>query len=148
QDSRDAAGSTGRRPAVHTSAPAIAATLHRQTSERRIRRGVAHRPPPDLRSRVLLRSILVMTVALTACARRDPNPCPPTDCTRVLFIGNSYTFANDLPGMFATLARATGHHVVTYTLAEGGSTLDQHAKAAATKHLLDSLPWTFVVIQE
>src|SRR5437667_10943443 len=29
-------------------------------------------------------------------------------CTRVLFIGNSYTYVNDLPAMFARLARSGG----------------------------------------
>ncbi|HEX7497510.1 MAG TPA: hypothetical protein VF344_03465, partial [Candidatus Limnocylindrales bacterium] len=32
-------------------------------------------------------------------------------CTRVLFLGNSYTYVNDLPSTFAQLARSAGRPV-------------------------------------
>jgi hypothetical protein len=69
-------------------------------------------------------------------------------CTRVLFIGNSYTYANDLPGTFAELARAAGHEVETGMLATGGATLADHASDAATMQRLGSSRWDHVVLQE
>jgi len=69
-------------------------------------------------------------------------------CTRVLFIGNSYTYANDLPGTFAELARAGGHEVETGMLASGGATLADHAADAATMQRLGSSRWDHVVLQE
>jgi hypothetical protein len=38
-------------------------------------------------------------------------PMDSAPCTRVLFIGNSYTSVNDLPSVFANLARSGGHRV-------------------------------------
>jgi hypothetical protein len=73
---------------------------------------------------------------------------PGTTCTRVLFIGNSYTYVNDLPTTFADLAWAGGHRVQTGALAEGGSTLAEHAAAPETAATLDSQHWDVVVLQD
>jgi hypothetical protein len=69
-------------------------------------------------------------------------------CTRVLFIGNSYTYVNDLPTMLATLARSGGHQIETGMAAEGGLTLADHVASTATQAKLASGHWDFVVLQE
>jgi hypothetical protein len=69
-------------------------------------------------------------------------------CSRILFIGNSYTTANDLPNMLAELAKAGGHKVETGMVAEGGWTLSDHANSAETLDKLKSSKWDFVVLQE
>ena len=69
-------------------------------------------------------------------------------CPRVLFIGNSYTSVNDLPGMFAALAKAGGHPIQTGMVAPGGWTLAEHLTSAQTLDMLQSSKWDFVVIQE
>jgi hypothetical protein len=87
--------------------------------------------------------------ALTGCGSVAPT-CGPSDsaCLRILFIGNSYTYVNDLPGTFASLAEAGGHTVETDSLASGGATLADHLADAATVPRLDSQKWDFVVLQE
>ncbi len=77
-----------------------------------------------------------------------PDPEHSSGCTRVLFIGNSYTTVNDLPSVFASLARSGGHRVETGTAAEGGWTLAHHAGSAATAAKLASAKWDIVVLQE
>jgi hypothetical protein len=69
-------------------------------------------------------------------------------CVRVLFIGNSYTYVNDLPGMFSALARAGGHAVKTGMAAEGGWAFSEHANSPQTLEQLKSTKWDFVVLQE
>jgi hypothetical protein len=69
-------------------------------------------------------------------------------CTRVLFIGNSYTSVNDLPATFAALAKSGGHPVQTDAADEGGWTLADHLKASETANLLKSAQWDYVVLQE
>src|SRR5207247_6422989 len=66
----------------------------------------------------------------------------------VLFIGNSYTYVNDLPAMFAQLAQSGGHRVETGMVAVGGSTLGEHAASVATAAKLTSARWDLVVLQE
>lgn len=67
---------------------------------------------------------------------------------RVLFIGNSYIFENDLPGLFADLARAGKHAVTVESVANGGWTLEQHQNAVETRAKLKSQAWDIVVLQE
>jgi hypothetical protein len=81
---------------------------------------------------------------VAAVLTRTAGPAP----LRVLFIGNSYTAVNDLPGMFSLLAAAGGHPVQAAALDEGGWTLAQHAAAAETVDALQPHRWDFVVLQE
>src|SRR5947208_15288789 len=76
------------------------------------------------------------------------NETEASGCTRVLFIGNSYTYVNDLPAMFAELAQSGGHRVETGMVAVGGSTLGEHAASVATAAKLTSARWDLVVLQE
>ena len=68
--------------------------------------------------------------------------------SRVLFIGNSYTFYNDLPGLFVELARSGGHQVQVGMSAEGGATLSDHASSMVTRRKLEGEQWDYVVLQE
>lgn len=79
--------------------------------------------------------------ALVPCSQ-DPN------CVRILFIGNSYTFVNDLPGMFVQLAKAGGQRVEVGMAAQGGWMLSDHAQSADTLAAIQSAPWQWVVLQE
>ena len=69
-------------------------------------------------------------------------------CTRIFFIGNSYTSVNDLPATFTALAKSGGHAVQTDVADEGGWTLADHLNAAETAGLLNSAKWDYVVLQE
>ena len=69
-------------------------------------------------------------------------------CTRVLFIGNSYTYVNDLPTTFMNLARAGGHKTEVGMSAQAGWMLADHVKSSDTIAKINSKKWTFVVLQE
>ena len=75
-------------------------------------------------------------------------PRGSSECTRVVFLGNSYTSVNDLPTMFTDLAWSGGHRVETAVRAPGGWTLRDHAHSPDTANLLTSSKWDFVVLQE
>jgi hypothetical protein len=66
----------------------------------------------------------------------------------ILFIGNSYTYVNDLPGMFTKLACSGGHQVQTGMAAQGGWTLAQHDASDQTRATLQQQKWDYVVLQE
>lgn len=69
-------------------------------------------------------------------------------CRHILFIGNSYTFVNDLPHVFADLSRSGGHRVKTGMAAQGGWTLEDHLASSATLDQLKSIKWDYVILQE
>ena len=65
---------------------------------------------------------------LTGCA--DEKPVGPKKS--ILFIGNSYTYVNNLPEVFKQLALSGGHPVFTGMVAPGGWKLIQHSVAKET----------------
>ena len=73
---------------------------------------------------------------------------PADQPLRVLFIGNSYTSFNNLPGLVAAMAEAGGGRkiVVGRHLRNGGS-FERHVKEGAIQKI-GSQPWDVVVLQE
>ncbi len=67
---------------------------------------------------------------------------------RILYIGNSLTYVNDLPGMIKILAESRGHNIVYDVYARGGRKLVQHASDPGVLKKIREQPWDFVVLQE
>lgn len=89
---------------------------------------------------------------LVACASTRAPECgnAPQDasCTRVLFIGNSYTGVNDLPSRFKAIAASGRHAVYTEMIAPGGLRLADHAASLPVLEKIRSGRWNYVVLQE
>jgi hypothetical protein len=91
----------------------------------------------------------VLLLALCACAPANCTEAQDINsCARILFIGNSYTYVNDLPGTFAQLAASGGHRVETGMVAPGGWTLQQHAASTDTINAISASKWNYVILQE
>lgn len=86
-------------------------------------------------------------LGLPAAAAQGPT-------TDVLFLGNSYTAVNDLPGLFQGLAVAAGRPVQVASNTPGGCTLGspqaglEHLNNPTSQALLAQGGWEFVVLQE
>lgn len=65
----------------------------------------------------------------------------------VLFIGNSYTFMNDMPFIFQKMAEAEGINAYVDTVVQGGKNLQYHSTRKETYEKISSRNWTYVVIQ-
>ena len=98
------------------------------------------------------RLLIVCCLLIAACGCSPAISCSSLfgsgPCTRVLFIGNSYTYVNDLPTMFAELAGAGGHRVETGMDAPGGWTLANHVSSSDTLEQIKSSDCNYVVLQE
>jgi hypothetical protein len=94
------------------------------------------------RAAISLPIVLCLLVPATARAQRP-------GALRVLFIGNSYTYFNDLPEVFAKLAEA-GHQgkIETRMVAPGGWRLKDHWEKGTARKLLGEGKWDFVVLQD
>lgn len=66
---------------------------------------------------------------------------------RVLFIGNSYIYVNDLPLTLQTLAYSFGDSIEYESNAIGGATLQMHSTNATTIAKLLAPGWDYVIIQ-
>lgn len=67
--------------------------------------------------------------------------------TRVLFVGNSYTAANNLPQTFYNLALSLGDTVYHDNNAPGGYTFQMHSTNATTLSKIDAQNWDYVILQ-
>jgi len=99
-----------------------------------------------------LAALFALALPGAACAQSATSiePSPPTEADgslRVLFIGNSLTYFNDLPGMLGELLRQAGLDVVTSTLAEPNFGLEDHWARQAT-HVRIAEGWDVVVLQQ
>jgi hypothetical protein len=89
-------------------------------------------------------AIAILCLLLCAGCHRTP-----ARKIRVLFIGNSYTYVNNLPAMFAALAENGGQAVVeTRASAPGGWFLKTHWEQGDARHVLAQQKWDYVVLQE
>ena len=76
-------------------------------------------------SRRLWLAFLIILVVNVSCKPNSQTGIE--DPEKILFIGNSYTFINDMPEIFTGLAELGGHTVSVTTLAKAGYSLMEHA---------------------
>jgi hypothetical protein len=69
------------------------------------------------------------------------------DSISVLFIGNSYTYVNDLPTVLGNLVDAQGDILTVDSKTNGGYNFLSHANDGTTFQKINSKPWDFVVLQ-
>jgi len=66
----------------------------------------------------------------------------------ILFIGNSYTYVNDLPQLLHDLALTNGDTIIFDSSTPGGYTLQSHSTLSTTLSKIAQGNWDYVVLQE
>ncbi len=103
------------------------------------------------RQKVLLRifrATLIFFLAGGTCPAATSGAKNSGQELKILFVGNSYIYVNDLPGVFSGLARAGGHATHVDSVAYPGWTLEQHAHSSVTRSLISQKSWDYIVLQE
>jgi hypothetical protein len=77
-----------------------------------------------------------------ADGNRDTSP------RKVLFIGNSFTARNNLPGLIAQLAAARGVTIEHHLISAGGASLRTHWNAGKALKAIQNGHYNYVVLQE
>jgi hypothetical protein len=67
---------------------------------------------------------------------------------RVLFIGNSGTYFNNLPALVAAVAGVDGRHLETQMVVAPGASLKKHWEDGAALDAIRRTRWNYVVLQE
>ena len=77
-------------------------------------------------------------------------PTPPgrANTKKILFVGNSLTYTNNLPTLFAILAKQKGKMVETEMLASAGYALEDHWNVGCLQKLISSGYYDIVVLQQ
>ena len=97
--------------------------------------------------RLLLFVLLLLPLGVAAQSRQNA-PAPKQDSLRLLFIGNSYTYYNDLPAMVYEIARTQKKKLSVESITKGGERLRGHLKNEKVRKALTQEHWDFVVLQE
>ena len=92
---------------------------------------------------LLLTMAMILLSVLDCKAAKNEN-----DSVRVLWIGNSYTFFNDLPAMVRDIAETKGVKMAYSEVLKGGERLKGHLENPRLLQLLKKGGWDYVVVQE
>jgi PKD repeat protein len=88
-------------------------------------------------NRIILLSIILVSAILSNAQ----------DSISVLFVGNSYTYVNDLPAMTSNLAISLGDEITFDSKTNGGFTFANQLNDPLTHTKIQSKPWDYVVLQ-
>jgi hypothetical protein len=101
-----------------------------------------------MRVRIASNLALAVVLAVTAAAQNAPDGRPPR--ARVLFIGNSLTYANDLPAMIEAIAAdaGLGGRVTVRAVAQPDFGLEEHWNGGGALRAIERERWTLVVLQQ
>jgi hypothetical protein len=90
---------------------------------------------------------LLAVLLAPACGSDPTGPSLADADTRILFIGNSLTYSNNLPGLVETVAEVAGHSVETAMLASPDFGLSDHWFSGAPELIRELRP-DIVVLQQ
>lgn len=94
----------------------------------------------------MIRFALIPLGLALACGQATPPPEPTT--SRILLVGNSLTYFNDLPAMVQGLAASGGLDWDVHSVTIGGASLDDHIQDGSAVRLLAAEHWDYVVLQQ
>ena len=91
--------------------------------------------------RIVIFLLLLLPCSVVAQAQQQ-------DSLRLLFIGNSYTYYNDLPDMVYQIAKSQKKKLSVRSITKGGERLSGHLKNEKLRKMLTHEKWDYVVLQE
>ena len=93
----------------------------------------------------------VAAVLFASCASDEGPTGPPQlsgEGRPVLFIGNSHTYTNDVPGLLQALADSGGEEIAVMAVAGASLALIDHWSIGTAEQVIRSRSWDFVVMQQ
>lgn len=108
------------------------------------------------RPRLLLAVSPLLLAGCLGASPSEPGPLLPPDteipenALRVLFVGNSLTYVNDLPAVVAAMATATARDrpPAFFQVAGPDLSLEDHWRTGAAERAIRSRAWDYVVMQQ
>ena len=100
-----------------------------------------------VRMRLILRFCLGLCAGTVAC--HSATAPSPADDTRVLFVGNSLTYTNDLPATVESIARSAGVKMSVESVTGGGLALIDHLTGSTdAERRIKRGGWSVIVLQQ
>jgi hypothetical protein len=73
---------------------------------------------------------------------------PAQSLKHALFLGNSYTYVNDLPALVSQIASSKGDSLFHAKYTPGGYTLELHSQDPTSRAAIKAAKWDYVILQE
>jgi hypothetical protein len=99
----------------------------------------------------LLPSLAMLALTAGAASCQLSSVSSPTligEGTRILFIGNSYTYINDVPGLVQAMGEAAGVKLAVATVGAADYALIDHWNEGTGRREAGKSGWAFVVLQQ
>jgi hypothetical protein len=97
-------------------------------------------------------ALVLLTAACARCGESEAGasagPVPDGPGSGILFVGNSLTYTEDLPGLVAALSIAAGRPVATASIAYPDYSLEDHWNRGDALRAIARGGWTVVVLQQ
>ena len=87
-----------------------------------------------------LATLLALAIPAPVMAQAKP--------MRVLFIGNSLTYTNDLPGVLATMAASTRDTIYAASVTYANFALVDHLSSGSARAAIGADRWEYVILQQ
>ncbi len=94
--------------------------------------------------RILIYLVSLLLVACVSGGATNHNK----KSERILFVGNSLIYVGNVPAVYAALATANGHPVISDMIVRGGATLSQRVADGSVANALTAKTYTTLVLQE
>jgi hypothetical protein len=94
------------------------------------------------------RPVLSPVAALLALACLGSAPAEPSDGRKVLFVGNSLTYVNDLPAIVSALADSAGQPLDVSSVAYPDFSLEDHWTLGTAPKTIRAGGWGVVILQQ
>jgi len=99
-------------------------------------------------TRALWRSAALVALVLAGVLLSGQTKPIPRKAQRVLFVGNSLTYANQMPLIVEALAKSKGDRLEVSSVTLGGANLEDLWRDGAALREIDRGGWTVVVLQQ
>src|SRR5262245_65634527 len=91
--------------------------------------------------------LVLLACCTGACGEAQTGPASGRQI-RVLFVGNSLTYFNDLPGMVSALARNSGDRITQTSVAFPNFSLEDHWNDGRALEAISGSKWDLIVLQQ
>ncbi len=93
--------------------------------------------------------LILLSIISGACKKTSPPVVTPSaSAKKILFVGNSLTYTNDLPGVVVQIGKSKGVEIVTDMLASPNFALEDHWVIGQMQTLIATKKYDFVVVQQ
>jgi hypothetical protein len=98
---------------------------------------------------MLITRLVPFALCIATFACRSTTAPPPVDGTRILFVGNSLTYSNNLPATVESIARSAGVKLSVESVTGGGLALIDHLTGATDAEAqIKRGGWSVIVLQQ